>query len=96
MLVRIVKMHFRPAEVPRFLQLFAESRQTIASFEGCLHLELWQDSANPDVFFTHSRWQNEAALNAYRHSEFFKQTWAKTKALFQEPAHAWSVKVHTV
>lgn len=89
-------MHFRPAEAPNFLQLFAESKDTIASFEGCLHLELWQDSANPNVFFTHSRWQTEAALNAYRQSAFFKQTWAKTKALFQEPAHAWSVKVHTV
>jgi heme-degrading monooxygenase HmoA len=43
------------------------------------------------VYFTISQWESEEALNNYRHSEFFKQTWVKTKALFQERAEAYSL-----
>lgn len=96
MLVRIVKLQFQQENIPDFLALFEESKHLIAAFEGCLHLELWQDTKDPCTFFTHSRWQSETALDAYRHSPFFQNTWRKTKAFFKEPAHAWSVSVQSV
>ena len=34
--------------------------------------------------------ENEEALNAYRHSELFRSTWAKTKVLFAEKPIAFS------
>lgn len=91
MIVRIVKMSFREDEVAKFLRLFEERKSLIRHFEGCLHLELWQDAANANTFFTYSHWESEKHLDHYRFSELFKDTWAKTKALFEIPPQAWSV-----
>lgn len=92
MIIRIVKMVFVPSNVPTFLELFNERKEQIRNFAGCTHLELWQEEGSENVFFTYSHWENEAALNHYRFSGFFKDTWSRTKALFAEKAEAWSVK----
>jgi heme-degrading monooxygenase HmoA len=59
---------------------------------GCQHLELLRDVASPNVFFTLSFWENEVDLNAYRHSELFKTTWAKTKVLFSDKPQTWTTE----
>ncbi len=92
MIVRIVKMIFREEEVQNFQDLFNERKQLIRTFEGCRHLELWQEKGKPNVFFTYSIWDSEQHLDHYRFSELFKDTWAKTKALFAESPQAWSVE----
>ena len=91
MIVRIVQMTFRENEVENFGTLFDERKKLIRAFEGCSHLELWQDAHKANVFFTYSIWQSEAHLNHYRFSELFTDTWARTKALFAEKPQAWSV-----
>ena len=91
MLKRIVKMTFREAAVPTFLQLFEEVKTTIRQQPGCHHLELWQDDGQSNVLFTFSIWENDAALDAYRQSAFFGKTWKRTKELFAGRAEAWSV-----
>ena len=91
MIIRIVKMTFRPEEVTNFLQVFNASKQYIRTMEGCTHLELWNDIKAPNIFFTHSHWQTENDLNNYRNSELFKNVWSKTKLLFAEKPEAWSV-----
>lgn len=91
MIVRIVQMTFEPAKVPEFLQLFEERKERIRHFDGCTHLELWQDAHNENIFFTYSMWQSEEHLNHYRFSELFKDTWTRTKALFAAKPQAWSV-----
>lgn len=96
MIVRIVQMTFRPEEVEAFQQLFSERKQLIRSFIGCNHLELWQDAHNTNIFFTYSIWDSEAHLDHYRFSELFKDTWAKTKALFADKPKAWSVIQKTI
>ncbi len=88
---RIVKMTFRPEEVNNFLDIFTLASTQIRAFPGCLHLELWRGKRQSNVLFTFSRWENEEALENYRHSELFRSTWAKTKPLFAERATAWSV-----
>ncbi|MCD6013018.1 MAG: antibiotic biosynthesis monooxygenase [Flavipsychrobacter sp.] len=93
MIVRIVQMTFREDRIKTFTDLFGERRHTIRNFKGCMHLELWQDSKNPAIFFTYSHWESETDLDHYRFSEFFKDTWSKTKALFAEKPQAWSVVV---
>jgi heme-degrading monooxygenase HmoA len=92
MIVRIVKMVFVPERVPDFLALFEERKTLIRGFEGCKHLELWNETGKEHIFFTYSHWESESALDHYRFSELFKDTWTKTKALFQEKAAAWSVE----
>ncbi len=56
-------------------------------------MELLQHTQSPNVLFTLSYWDDEAALSAYRASELFGETWKKTKALFAEKAEAWSAVV---
>jgi len=92
MILRIVKMTFREDETENFLALFNERKSLIRTFEGCSHLELWQQAGTPNVFFTYSMWESEQHLDHYRFSELFKDTWAKTKALFADKPQAWSVE----
>lgn len=92
MIVRIVQMTFQPGKVAEFLALFEEKKQFIRGFEGCTHLELWNDTKNEHIFFTYSIWQSEAHLDHYRFSPLFKDLWPRTKALFADKPQAWSVQ----
>ena len=92
MLIRYVRMTFREDKTEEFQQIFNESKHKIRAFDGCQSLELMRDITQPNIFVTHSRWESETALNDYRNSVFFKETWAKTKALFAEKAMAFSVE----
>lgn len=94
MLKRIVKMTFREEDVQTFIaDVFDQSKARIRAFPGCHHMELLRQVNNPNVLFTLSYWEDENALNAYRASELFADTWKKTKALFAEKAEAWSTEV---
>ncbi len=93
MIKRIVKMTFTPETWGEFLDIFEKSCDQIRASEGCYHLELVQDKNRPEVFFTISIWEDEMALDDYRHSELFAGTWAKTKALFGDKPAAWSTHV---
>ena len=75
-----------------FLEIFNEHRNQIRAAEGCTYLELWQtEEEEATLFFTHSKWESEAHLNNYRHSDIFKIVWPKTKALFNAAPQAWTV-----
>ncbi len=75
MLIRTVRMTFRPEEVDHFLSIFEASKEKIRHFEGCHHLTLWQDYHASNVFTTYSYWEDESALNKYRDSQLFKEVW---------------------
>jgi quinol monooxygenase YgiN len=96
MIKRIVKLHFKKENIEAFVELFEKTKDKIIKVEGCLHLELFQDIENPSIFFTYSFWEEEVYLEKYRNSEFFNDTWRKTKALFGDKPEAWSVKVKSV
>ena len=91
MLVRIVKMTFRQDAIEEFKDFFEKRKERIRGFEGCTHLELWQDAKDQQIFFTYSHWIDETALLHYRNSSFFRDTWQQTKQLFAAKAEAWSV-----
>lgn len=93
MIKRIVKLTFRTDAIPIFLEIFEQSAPKILQSEGCHHLELWRAKSPDNVFFTYSYWEDEAALDRYRASDFFQHTWRKTKLLFSERPAAWSVEV---
>lgn len=84
-------MTFEDEKVGDFLNVFAESKNAIRHFPGCHHLELWRDRSRRNIFFTYSFWESETALNNYRNSELFKNTWSRTKVLFATKPEAWSV-----
>jgi heme-degrading monooxygenase HmoA len=91
MIVRIVQMTFREDCIKQFSDFFEARKHIIRGFDGCMHLQLWQDSKQPNIFFTYSHWETEAHLDHYRFSDFFKDTWGKTKAMFKDKPQAWSV-----
>lgn len=87
-------MTFRDDAADAFVsEVFEQSKEKIRAFKGCRHMELLRQKNKPNVMFTLSIWDNEDALNAYRASELFADTWAKTKALFADRAEAWTTEV---
>lgn len=93
MIHRIVTMTFREDEIDTFLEVFDASKIHIRNFPGCLGLTLLQTTNKPYQMSTFSIWENEETLEAYRHSDLFKSTWAKTKILFAEKSVAFSNNV---
>ncbi len=91
MITRIVKLTFKEESIPQFLEVFEEIREKIANFEGCKSLTLFRDKADPRVYFTYSIWDSEDALNTYHHSDFFADTWSRTKVHFDDKPAAWSL-----
>lgn len=93
MILRLVKMHFNMDDIDAFLAYFETIKHEIEAMPGNLGLKLYQDTRNKDVFFTHSFWLNAQSIEAYRHSDAFKEIWPKTKAMFASKAEAWSLNL---
>lgn len=91
-IIRIVRMAFRPSEVPTFLAVFEQAQPKIRAFEGCSHVQLHQDQQTPSVYYTYSVWDSEEHLNKYRHSALFNTTWEATKVLFSDKPMAFSLQ----
>ena len=91
MIVRLVRMEFKPENLADFLELFAAVKNKISSFKGCLFLELKKEIGNDNAFFTLSHWDSEQSLNAYRNSELFSSVWTKTKIHFSGKPMAWTL-----
>ena len=91
MIKRIVKLTFQEDKFDDFLKIFEASKSKIRNFQGCHHVELLHAHSPKNVFFTFSIWENEAALENYRHSDLFRTTWAQTKVLFSDKPAAWTV-----
>lgn len=93
MLIRLVHMTFQPEKVDTFLALFEQVKPIIETFEGCDKVLLLQNKNKLNAFSTLSYWENENALEKYRESLFFEETWRKTKSLFAEKPLAVSYQL---
>lgn len=93
MLIRIVRMTFRPDTVETFLETFDANAPAIRQASGCYHLELWRDANTPNVCTTYSHWDDAKALDRYRESELFRSTWAMVTPLFDNSPEAHSYTV---
>ena len=89
-LLRTIRLTIRPDRLDAFHALFAETRNRIAAAPGCRSLDLWQDVGYPNVLTTVSLWDGPHALDAYRDSDLFRETWARTTPLFAAPPVARS------
>lgn len=92
MLIRYVRMTFEADKVSTFLDFFNKNKVAIRSFPGCSHLALLQDLDNPNVFMTHSHWENADDLEDYRTSPLFEYVWGNTKIHFAAKPVAYSVQ----
>ena len=91
MILRLVKMKFKPEESANFIAFFDTIKDRIEAMPGIVSVKLYQDENDPNVFFTHSMWLNTSSLDAYRTSDFFKVIWPKTKLMFDDKPMAWSL-----
>jgi heme-degrading monooxygenase HmoA len=91
-MIRIVKMHFKPELTVEFLDLYEKAHPKITAMPGCESVLLLRDIHRLEIMFTYSHWKDEDALENYRHSDLFIETWKNTKILFAEKAEAWSVE----
>ncbi len=94
MINRIVRLSFKPESVDEFLLLFEAVKIEIANFEGCKGLTLLQDANALNVFYTYSIWTDLDALERYRQSALFSETWVKTKLLFNDKPVAYSTTIN--
>ena len=92
MIIRLVKMTFKPESVDEFISTFREHETAIRNFPGCSYLELLRETEGSAVFFTHSHWDKQSSLKADRDSELFNKVWALTVPLFSEKPEAWSAE----
>ncbi len=90
MIIRFVKMTFKDEFVEEFLSELDKRKERIRNFKGCSFLQVLQDVNDPRIIFSHSFWESEQALDNYRYSEFFQETWKFTKPKFAEKPQAWS------
>ena len=86
-----MKMTFQADKADRFLQHFDLVSEKIRTFDGCEGLSLVRDRKDERIFFTLSRWSGPEALESYRNSPLFLDTWSKVKPMFDKKAKAWSV-----
>jgi heme-degrading monooxygenase HmoA len=90
MIIRIVRLSFKPENISDFKNVFDENEKHIAGFPGCSSVTLLQDRNNPEVFFTYSLWDAEESLENYRKSPLFNQVWGRVKPYFNDRPLAWS------
>ena len=91
MIVRLVKLEIKVQHIEDFRQLTENEKTGILNFKGCSHLEIFQDTSNPHLFFTLSHWDSQDALDQYRKSDFFRGNWEKVKQWFSHKPEAWSL-----
>ncbi len=84
-------MTFQETKIDNFKDLAMTIKDRIRNFPGCEHLDLLQDNSESNIFFSYSYWQSEDALNEYRKSDFFRQTWSKTRQWFSAKPEAWTL-----
>lgn len=88
MITRIVKLSFKEDKTEEFLDIFNTTKNRIRSSKGCISLELLKAKNKNNEFYTYSFWESEEFLEKYRSSDFFIETWKKTKVLFNKKAEA--------
>lgn len=94
MITRIVKLTFQEDRIDDFIAFFDTIKSKVARFENCYGMRLLQQKNAPYVVFTYSNWQNEDALNNYRDSQLFQETWSTIKPWFGAKAEAWTVDTY--
>ena len=93
MLIRIVRLTLHPERVADFRDHFRQVAPLIRQQPGCAHLELWRDADYPSVMITHSHWQHDDDLQAYRQSDLFRDAWQAVKPMFAARPQAFSAQV---
>lgn len=94
MIVRLVSLKVSPERASEFRAYFETLYERIRSQRGCLSLRLVGDAGGDGHFFTISEWEGPDALEAYRQSAFFRESWPRVKSFLHE--RPWAQSFHIV
>ena len=95
MIIRIVKLIISKEKTKDFCLFFNTKKSQIEEFNGCIKVELLQDTKESNLYFTYSHLEDEESLDNYRNSVFFKNVWNNTKLYFCGKPVAWSLNKTT-
>lgn len=91
-IIRVVRMAFKPEESDNFVKLYRAVEPHIRAFDGCEHVELYQEISDEHAYTTYSLWRSPDALEAYRQSDLFGKTWSAVKQMLRAKAAAVSYR----
>lgn len=94
MIVRLVALKIHPDKVEEFKQYFETIYDRIRAAQGCLSLRVVADLEGLGEFFTVSEWESPAALEAYKDSAFFQETWPRVKTFLRD--RPWAQSFHVL
>ncbi len=92
MIVRLVSLKVPPERANEFRAYFETLYERIRTQRGCLSLRLVADEGGDGQFFTISEWEGPDALEAYRKSAFFRESWPRVKSFLHE--RPWAQSFH--
>lgn len=93
MIVRLVALKIQLDKVEEFKQFFGTIYDGIRAAQGCLSLRVVADLEGLGEFFTVSEWESAAALEAYKNTAFFRETWPRVKTFLRDKPWAQSFQV---
>jgi len=94
MIVRLVSLKIQLDKVEEFKQFFETIHDRIREAQGCLSLRVVADLEGLGEFFTVSEWESPAALEAYKNSAFFQETWPRVKSFLRD--RPWAQSFHVL
>lgn len=79
------RFHARPGQAPAVAAAIAEVVPPTRAETGCLAIAAFVSVADPDLFFIHSRWVDEAAFDAHAALAHTVRFLAKVTPLIDHP-----------
>lgn len=81
MITRIVRLTLKDESSQNdFRALYASRNPMNRGVSGCLEVKIMKDINENNVYYTVSKWTTNEALENYRSSAYFKETWPMVKS----------------
>ena len=88
---RIVKLILLEGEEENFLNIYRTRNPSLKNVKGCQSTCVLKSITSDQEFFTLSVWDSVQALEDYRNSEYFKETWSLVKQLLGGKTQVWNL-----
>jgi len=77
--VQLVDYEIAPADLQKFIEALKENGAATIKEAGCRQIDISQSASNPNKIFIYEVYENEAAVQAHRASDYFKKYLATIK-----------------
>ena len=92
MITRIVRLTVKDdASKEAFRNIYQRRNPFKNGVKGCKAVNIMRDVMHKNIYYTVSQWDSVDDLEAYRKSDYFKETWPMVKAQLSQRAEAFSM-----